>query len=334
MSEQFVLVRVTNMRGVDLRVFEFDFDLTWAGLFMNAKDHVYGRYGARDEGHAESGLSLAGLKYAMQQALNAHRRDPSVKPKSSLKPERDKPELFSYAKRIKGDGCIHCHQVHEFQTELAFDEKRWSKETMWRYPPPKNVGLSLDIKQGDRVKSVERNSAAAKAGIEPGNVLVSLNGIPVSSQADVHFALHRAPSAGGVKVQWSHNGVSRSGSLTLKRGRKQTDFSWRGSMWNTPPVPGVWGKDLTARQKKELGLAADRLAFSQGGFVPPKTRQAGIRGNDIIVGVDGKKLNLTMLQFNGYIRENYNVGDRVSFDVIRNGKRIQIEMTLPKHPRR
>jgi hypothetical protein len=38
------------MRGVDLTTFDFDYDLTWAAFFMNANEHIYGRYGGRDEG--------------------------------------------------------------------------------------------------------------------------------------------------------------------------------------------------------------------------------------------------------------------------------------------
>ena len=40
-----------------------------------------------------------------------------------------------------------------------------------------------------------------------------------------------------------------------------------------------------------------------------------------------------MLQFNVCVRANYNVGDRARFNVIRNGRRINVPMTLPVHPR-
>ncbi len=104
-------------------------------------------------------------------------------------------------------------------------------------------------------------------------------------------------------------------------------------MWTMPPAFGVYGQNLTAVRKKELGLSEKRLAFRQGNYVPPKTKWAGIRAGDIVIGVDGRKLEMTMFQFNVYIRANYNVGDKVKFNIIRNGKRLEIPMTLPVHPR-
>jgi S1-C subfamily serine protease len=104
-------------------------------------------------------------------------------------------------------------------------------------------------------------------------------------------------------------------------------------MWTMPSVFGVYGQNLTTARKKELGLSEKRLAFRQGNYVPPKTKRAGIRARDIIIGVDGKPLEMTMLQFNVYIRANYNVGDKVKFNIILNGKRLEIPMTLPVHPR-
>ena len=86
-------------------------------------------------------------------------------------------------------------------------------------------------------------------------------------------------------------------------------------------------------QPSLLGLSEKRMAFRQGNYVPPIPKRAGILAKDIFIGVDGKKLEMKMLQFNVYMRTNYNVGDKVTFNIIRNGKRLDIPMTLPVHPR-
>ncbi len=324
------------MRGVDLNVFEFDFDLTWAALFMNADDHVYGRYGARDEGTAEEGLSLAGLKYAMQKSLEAFGKNPRAKPAGKIAELAKLParvEKYPAARRVKANACIHCHQVYNFRHDLLWTSKRWSKDNMWVYPPAKTVGLELETDQGDRVHAVKPNSVADRAGLRAGDTLDRLNGIRSFSRADVQYALEKAPKSGSVSVAWTRSGRTMNGTLTLEKGWRTSDVSWRGSMWSMPPAPGVYGRNLSATEKRKLGLAEKRLAFRQGNYVPPRTRKAGIRARDIIIGVDGKKLELSMLQFNVYIRANYNVGDRVTFNVIRGGKRMEIPMTLPVHPR-
>jgi len=67
-----VLVRIINMRGVNLNVFTFDYDLTWMSFFMTADDQVLGRFGGRDAASPDTYLTLAGLKHAMRSALAAH----------------------------------------------------------------------------------------------------------------------------------------------------------------------------------------------------------------------------------------------------------------------
>jgi len=319
------------MRGVDLSVFDFDFDLTWAAFFMNDRGYVYGRYGSRDEGSAESGLSLSGLKYAMQQSLNAHQKNPKVEPvliKKKSKSFATKPEGYPAAKRLKKDACIHCHQVNNFRIEVLFKENQWRKDCMWVYPPAKNVGLEMEIDQGDKIQSVAPNGPAQQAGLRAGDVLSTVNSVPIASGADLQYALEKVSQQENVPLVWLRQGRQHRGQLTLKKGWRRSDVSWRASMWAMPPVTGVYGRDLTEKQKKELNIPAENLAFYMGKFVPRQPRQAGIRANDVILGVDDKPLKMTMLQFNVYIRENFDVGDRVVFNVLRGGKRINLPMKL------
>lgn len=315
------------MRGVDLSTFDFDYDLTWAAFFMNASEHVYGRYGGRDEGPADKGLSIEGLAYAMQAALDAHSRDPDARAQRPVKEVRSV-DRFAAARRLKQDQCIHCHQVYDFRREHLTLADKWSQNDVWVYPPPKNVGLALDQSQGDRIETVAPGSSAAAAGLRAGDVLVRLGETSVASYADAQYALHRAPASGRLAAVWKRDGRTMTGTLPLEHGWRESDISWRGSMWGLEPQAHVYGRNLTAAQKRELDLSPERLAFSQGNFVPPESRKAGIRARDIIIGINGKELEMTMLQFNAYVRLNYKLGDRITFNVIRNGKRLEIPMTL------
>src|SRR6185369_4313571 len=75
-ADRFVRVRLTRVQGADLSLFEFDYDLTWAGFFLSADEVVYGRYGGRDATSDDGRLSLAGLKYAAERALERHAATP------------------------------------------------------------------------------------------------------------------------------------------------------------------------------------------------------------------------------------------------------------------
>jgi S1-C subfamily serine protease len=94
------------------------------------------------------------------------------------------------------------------------------------------------------------------------------------------------------------------------------------------PALTVFGTDLTAAEKQALGLPAGRLAFRQDAPVPRDARDAGVLADDVIVGIDGLALDMTVDQFLGYVRQNYLVGDRIALNVLRNGKRVELPMTL------
>src|SRR5262249_28764747 len=145
---------------MDLNVFDFDFDLTWAGFFLDAEARVYGRYGGRDAASAGKVPSVAGVRHAMEAALEAHgggRRPPT--------PKKSKPiliEEFPEVRRLAKNECIHCHQVYEFTRHQRKQAGTWDREERWLYPPPQNLGLSLDVDRGNRVRSVAAGSAAAR----------------------------------------------------------------------------------------------------------------------------------------------------------------------------
>ena len=326
MGREFVLVRVTRMRAVNLDLFDFDYDLTWMGFFVDPQWRILGRYGGRDADSAEGRVSLAGLRYAMKRALEKFRAG-----KLGPAPKRDRPRTvmdYAAAKQLPETACVRCHQVYELRRQTLQTEKKWTTDELWVYPLPENVGLTLSVDEGDRVERVKEGSAAAKAGLRKGDRLLSVNDVSIASFADLQYALHRAPAKGTIPVAWSHGGEQKKGELTLAAGWKKTDLSWRWSLRGLDPRPGVQGEDLSADEKKALGLPPARLAFRQGEFVGEVARQAGVRQDDVIVGIDGKALQMTQRQFAAYVRLNYKVGDRVTYNLLRDGKRIDVTLTL------
>jgi S1-C subfamily serine protease len=55
---------------------------------------------------------------------------------------------------------------------------------------------------------------------------------------------------------------------------------------------------------------------------------AGVRANDIILGLNQEPLEMTMEEFLAHVRRNYLVGDKVSLNVIRDGKRLDFPLSL------
>lgn len=323
------MLRITNMRGVNLNVFDFDYDLTWAGFFMNGHEKIYGRYGGRTASSPDAYSTLGGLKHALRAALDAHRAEPKETSNRESLPIRTVEE-YPAAKRFEPKACIHCHQVYDFRREALKAAGKWELDAVWVYPMPENLGLTLDRERGDRVQSIKESSRAARAGLRSGDVLKHVNGQRVASFADVQYALHRAEENGKLRFVVQRGEKEISADVSLSPGWRVTDIGWRASMWGLEPSPYVHGRDLSPREKKELGLPEKGMAFRQGDYVPGPAKRAGIKQDDIIFGVDDMKLELTMLQFNVYVRLNYKVGDRITFNVLRDGKRHDIPMTLTR----
>jgi predicted metalloprotease with PDZ domain len=299
---------------------------------MNGHEHTYGRFGGRDAKSPDGYLTLPALKHAMRSALTAHQQGPAPKPKPTTLARRSV-EQYPAAKRLKVDTCIHCHQVYDFRRVEKVAAGTWRLEDVWEYPLPATIGMILDPDRGNRVKSVKSGSAAERAGLRDGDELLMVNGQSTAAFADVQYGLHLARNVTSLRVEWRRGNQSNSASIDLPADWRQTDIGWRASMWGLEPTPCVYGQDLTKREKRDLGLPEDGMAFRQGEFVPSQAKAAGIKAGDIIFGIDGKKRELTMLQFNAFVRLNFKTGDGITFNVLRDGKRLDLPMTLPKEVR-
>jgi hypothetical protein len=325
-ARQFVLVRITSMRGVNLEVFDFDYDLTWMAFFLNADSKVLGRYGGRDADSAESRMSLVGLRHALQAALDEHRAEAKREAHPRAVGERTVEE-YPAVKRLSAKACVHCHQVYDFRREALQAKGEWKLDEVWVYPLPENVGVTLELDRGNVVASVAEGSPADRLGVRKGDEIRRVNGQPVASFADFQWALHRATDD-TLEIDWRRAGQDKSGKRKLPDGWRKTDLSWRWSLRGLDPPPWVHGDDLTAEEKKALGLAEKRLAFRQGNFVTEPARQAGIRQGDVILGIDGKELEMTARQFSAYVRLSYKVGDRVTYNVRRGQERLDLTLKL------
>jgi S1-C subfamily serine protease len=104
--------------------------------------------------------------------------------------------------------------------------------------------------------------------------------------------------------------------------------TWRPSRLDILPSAPFSGDDLTAAEKRQLGLPEAQAAFRQDETVHIILREAGVRKDDVIVGFDGKTVDGTMVQLLGYVRRNYLVGDEITINVLRDGKPVDLRLKL------
>jgi membrane-associated protease RseP (regulator of RpoE activity) len=323
-----VRVRLTRIEHVDLNLFEFDYDITFMVFFLSAEKKVYGRYGGRDSEGADARQSLKGLNYTMHSVLRMHQREDKVfAPQSGEAPKfiKDIPG----PRNISRD-CMHCHQVREALNAELHKAGKLTRESVWRYPPPDNVGLELDVDRSGTVQAVKDKSPASAAGLKAGDVLQKLNGVPIHSLGDAQYALDIAPKEGAIEIVWQRDDKTYKEKLALSEGWRKTDLLWRASMRDLLPSARLSGFELTTEEKKALGLSAKQLAFRQRESLSKQAKEAGIRPGDIILGVDDKPFDGNLDTFKEYVQDTYLVGDKMTLNIVRDGNREKVVMLLLK----
>src|SRR5262245_57314960 len=293
-------------------------------FFLTAEGEVYARYGGRDAENADNRQSLPGLLYTMNSVLAMHDSDQKAfAPKSHDKPKylRDIPGGRGFAR-----GCVHCHNLKEGLHHALQKAGKFTNDVVYRYPLPENVGINLQVDQGNVVREVKDKSPAAALGIKPGDVLRRLNSVPVHSFGDAQYALDRAPKSGEIAIAWQRGETTYQEKLQLADGWRRTDVSWRASVRYMVPYARLYGTDLTAEEKKALGLTPEQLAFRQKDNVPRQAADAGIRPGDVIIGIDKQMLETDLDGFLRHVRGNYLIGDTTTIHILRDGKRLDLPM--------
>jgi predicted metalloprotease with PDZ domain len=320
-------VRLGNIDTLDLNLFDFDFDLTFAVFFLSADDRVYARYGQRDGRGPDALQSLKGLEHAMKSALQMHERDREAR---EFAPRDQKQRLSIREAGGRARRCYHCHNVREVFNRRFREAGKWERELAYHYPPTENIGLTLEVDRGNVIAKVLASSPADSAGLKKGDVLRRLDVVPIHSIADALYALERAPASGKVKATWTREGKSMSADLALAGGWRKSDLSWRPSMLSMVPSLPIRGDDLTAAEKKDLGLPPNQLAVRQRTTIRAQAQAAWVRAGDVLVGIDRELTDLDADRLHKYVRREYLVGDQVQLIVIREGKRLKLPLTLTR----
>ncbi len=337
--DRFVCVRAVEMEGVDLSLFQFDYDETWCAFFLNADRTIYGRYGTRASGGADAGVdvSVAGFEKALEAALEVHAGYPgnraSLAGKRAAPPPAKEIRSFPIFKSrfavAPPKGCAHCHHVWEALRSVPREARRpMPEDLLLPYPKPDRLGLRLDLDERATVKSVAEGSAAARAGFRAGDRLLSLDGQPLLSIADVQWVLQHAKTPADLAAEVERGGKRETLTLRLEPGwRKGEDISWRASTGALRPFG--W-EEATADQRRALGVAEDALCVRVRGFpkVGPAQR-AGLAVGDFVVEIDGSAARIPETRWYEFLYQERAKGDPVSLTVIRGGKRQRLVLAAP-----
>jgi len=352
--EKFVRVRVISANGLDLSLFQFDTDQSFAVFLLNADGTIYGRYGTRsDQMHWADDVSLDGLAKALEGALALHKDYPNNKTALAAKkgpaPDFAAPEQFpllkaKYGSQLNYEGnvaqsCIHCHQIGDAQRQFHREKKgALPEQVLFPYPHPKALGLILDPKERATVLRVDEGSSAAKAGFRAGDVIEKLSGQPLLSLADVQWVLHYvSPDGGSVKASVVRDGKPTEIAIELPKGwRQRDDIAWRASSWELRRIGmgGLFLKNVSPELRAERKLPAEGMALRVehvGQYAPHnRAQQAGFVKNDVLVSFDGRTDLARETDLLIYALNQVKPGTLIAVEILREGKKSTLNLPVGK----
>lgn len=349
LMDQFVCVRIVQANAMDLTHFQFDFDQSFAAILMNADMTIYGRYGTRSARDEDDDMSLHGLRKAMEGALVLHKDldtfKASLKGKQVTSSRYKTPlEFPSVPKQVKAEldyegkvaqSCLHCHQVREAERKVYRDAGEFIPDTvLFTYPDPSSLGLTMDPKEMATVAKIAADSIASRAGIAPGDKILSLEDQPLLSIADIQWILHNAPSSGRLSARLNRGGVLHEAEFELPEGWRRGNLSWRPTSWDLRRM-GLGGMrldELTDDERTKIGIPSNAMALKirhLGEYGEHAVAlRAGIRKGDVIVAFDGLTDRLSESDLLAHSVQKRRRGETVEVGVLRNGERKTFRIAM------
>lgn len=350
LMDQFVRVRLINANSIDLKQFQFDYDLSFSTLFFNPDGTLYGRYGSWEHQHDAQNRATTTLRQTLQGVLNIHGGYPANKALLTGKQGRDFPYRHpiemptlkgKYLEDLNWSGkvvksCVHCHQIGDAQRL----EKRTKREKMplnliYPHPAPDTIGLKMSHESETKVAGVLAGSPAANAGASAGDEIKSINGQIIVSAADIAWALHHAPDAGALTVVIQRDGTDRTLSFSLPtQWRMDADIFRRVGTWPMRAMAfgGMRLIDLTDDERRDRGLGAEGMALlakNVGRYGKHgAARRAGFRVDDVIVEVAGDRTRKSESRLLGEILRAHQAGKKLSATVLRGKQRKSLKIPV------
>jgi serine protease Do len=150
--------------------------------------------------------------------------------------------------------------------------------------------------KGALVQNVVPRGPAAKGGVQPGDLVVALNGAPVESSGQLTRAVALVPPGeqvnlvvlrkGGEKNQLSFKVAQRPEDEGVAARGESPDEGSAEKPQNKSPKLGVSLEPLTADMARELGIGADEGVLVREVVEGGPAQRAGIRRGDVIIEVN------------------------------------------------
>lgn len=209
--------------------------------------------------------------------------------------------------------------------------------------------LKLKEEKGVEVTMVDQDAPAGKAGIREHDVILTMNGMTIESEAQLRRMIHETPPGRVVTL-----GLSRDGqpmTVKLQLADKHKEFSWAN-----PPTPhaiqipeihvpdidipsmnvvivtssarsGLMVENITPQLGEFFGLKNGNGVLVRSVEKGSRAERAGFRAGDVVVKVNDQPVHDTS-DFSHGMRSR--TGNSVNVGVVRDKKELNLTLTLPE----
>ena len=210
--------------------------------------------------------------------------------------------------------------------------------------------LKLKEEKGVEVTMVDQDAPAGKSGIKEHDVILTMNGTPIESGAQLRRMIHETPPGRVVTL-----GLSRQGqplTLQVQLADKHKEYSWPGPKpgdihVNVPPihVPDIDIPSMNmvvVTSSARSGLMVENITPQLGDFFGVKdgngvlvrtvekgsrAEKAGFRAGDVIIKINNQPVHDTS-DFSHAVKSRS--GNSVTVGVVRDKKEQTLNLTLPE----
>ena len=199
--------------------------------------------------------------------------------------------------------------------------------------------------KGAAIQSVSEGSAADKAGLKEGDIIIKLNDDEIKNPSDLYKAVGKYEPEEKVKVTYLRDGKEDKTKAVLGKASTQSIWSNGDFVLNIPEiaelqeldelrsVPGVENFTYNWQPKPKVGLQIEDLQEGAGVKVTDVNNdapaaKAGLQKDDVITAVDGQEIK-SVDELKAKLK-NYKEGDAFNVTYKRDNATLTANIKLPK----
>ena len=147
--------------------------------------------------------------------------------------------------------------------------------------------FGLDRPHGALVSSVEKDGPAAKAGIEPGDVILKVNSADVERSSELPALIAGLKPGSSASIEVFRKGATKNFGVRIAELKEEPERLAKTSLKKEPSKLGLSVRSLTPDEQREAQTDGKLLVEEVSG---PAAR-AGVQPGDVILGVNGSKVS-------------------------------------------